>query len=92
MLTVGDKLPRSRSRPSPASTSARSSPTSSQAQLSRQVAGPLRLADGLHLRLPDGDRRVRPAQHDFAERGAQVLGFSTDTHYVHLAWRQHHPT
>jgi alkyl hydroperoxide reductase subunit AhpC len=28
---------------------------------------------------------------DFAERGAQLLGFSTDTHYVHLAWRQHHP-
>ena len=30
-------------------------------------------------------------QRDFAERGAQVLGFSTDTEYVHLAWRQHHP-
>ncbi|HXU70592.1 MAG TPA: peroxiredoxin [Polyangia bacterium] len=28
---------------------------------------------------------------DFAERGAQLLGFSTDTHFVHLAWRQHHP-
>ena len=28
---------------------------------------------------------------DFAERGAQLLGFSTDTHYVHLAWRQQHP-
>ena len=28
---------------------------------------------------------------DFAERGTQLLGFSTDTHYVHLAWRQHHP-
>lgn len=28
---------------------------------------------------------------DFAERGAQLLGFSTDTHYVHLAWRQSHP-
>ena len=30
-------------------------------------------------------------QRDFAERGAQLLGFSTDTHYVHLAWRQQHP-
>src|SRR6478735_1648117 len=30
-------------------------------------------------------------QRDFTERGAQLLGFSTDTHYVHLAWRQHHP-
>jgi lipoyl-dependent peroxiredoxin subunit C len=28
---------------------------------------------------------------DFAERDAQVLGVSTDTHYVHLAWRTHHP-
>lgn len=28
---------------------------------------------------------------DFAERGAQVLGVSTDTHYVHLAWRRQHP-
>lgn len=28
---------------------------------------------------------------DFRERGAEVLGVSTDTHYVHLAWRQHHP-
>ena len=26
-----------------------------------------------------------------AERDAQVLGVSTDTHYVHLAWRQQHP-
>jgi peroxiredoxin (alkyl hydroperoxide reductase subunit C) len=28
---------------------------------------------------------------DFAGRGAQVLGASIDTHYVHLAWRQQHP-
>jgi len=28
---------------------------------------------------------------DFADRDAQVLGASTDTHYVHLAWRQQHP-
>ncbi|MCL2179359.1 MAG: peroxiredoxin [Proteobacteria bacterium] len=27
----------------------------------------------------------------FKERGAQLLGVSTDTHYVHLAWRQNHP-
>ena len=30
-------------------------------------------------------------QADFHERDAQVLGFSTDTHYVHLAWRDQHP-
>jgi len=28
---------------------------------------------------------------DFAGRSAQVLGASTDTHYVHLAWRTSHP-
>jgi peroxiredoxin (alkyl hydroperoxide reductase subunit C) len=28
---------------------------------------------------------------DFAARGAQVLGASCDTHYVHLAWRRQHP-
>lgn len=28
---------------------------------------------------------------DFADREAQVLGASTDTHYVHLAWRNQHP-
>ena len=28
---------------------------------------------------------------EFAERGAQLLGVSTDTHFVHLAWRRDHP-
>ena len=28
---------------------------------------------------------------DFADREAQVLGASTDTHFVHLAWRNNHP-
>lgn len=28
---------------------------------------------------------------DFQDRGAQVLGASTDTHFVHLAWRESHP-
>jgi peroxiredoxin (alkyl hydroperoxide reductase subunit C) len=28
---------------------------------------------------------------DFQDRDAQVLGASTDTHFVHLAWRQQHP-
>jgi peroxiredoxin (alkyl hydroperoxide reductase subunit C) len=27
---------------------------------------------------------------DFADRDAQVLGASTDTHFVHLAWRRQH--
>jgi peroxiredoxin (alkyl hydroperoxide reductase subunit C) len=28
---------------------------------------------------------------DFLDLGAQVLGMSTDTQYVHLAWRRDHP-
>jgi peroxiredoxin (alkyl hydroperoxide reductase subunit C) len=28
---------------------------------------------------------------DFRQRDAQLLGASTDTHYVHLAWRNSHP-
>jgi len=28
---------------------------------------------------------------DFKQRRAQVLGASTDTHFVHLAWRNQHP-
>src|SRR5437660_12919389 len=28
---------------------------------------------------------------EFRDRDAQVLGFSTDTHFVHLAWRKQHP-
>jgi len=28
---------------------------------------------------------------DFRDRDAQVLGVSTDTHFVHLAWRKAHP-
>ncbi|MGH9938861.1 MAG: peroxiredoxin [Blastocatellia bacterium] len=28
---------------------------------------------------------------DFTDRDAQVLGASTDTHFVHLAWRNEHP-
>src|SRR5260370_14372059 len=28
---------------------------------------------------------------DFGDRDAVVLGVSTDTHYVHLAWRKSHP-
>ena len=27
---------------------------------------------------------------DFEDRDARVLGFSTDTHFVHLAWRKNH--
>ena len=28
---------------------------------------------------------------EFTDKGAQLVGASTDTEYVHLAWRQNHP-
>lgn len=28
---------------------------------------------------------------EFEDRGAQLLGGSTDSEFVHLAWREHHP-
>jgi lipoyl-dependent peroxiredoxin subunit C len=32
------------------------------------------------------------ARHgEFVARGAKLLGASTDSQYVHLAWREHHP-
>jgi peroxiredoxin (alkyl hydroperoxide reductase subunit C) len=31
------------------------------------------------------------ANRDFLDRDAQLLGMSTDSEFVHLAWRQHHP-
>lgn len=30
-------------------------------------------------------------EREFADREAQLLGVSTDTHFVHLAWRKDHP-
>ncbi|NUP12011.1 MAG: peroxiredoxin [Polyangiaceae bacterium] len=30
-------------------------------------------------------------EREFSMREAQVLGISTDTHFVHLAWRNQHP-
>jgi len=30
-------------------------------------------------------------EREFADRGAQLIGASTDSEYVHLAWREHHP-
>ncbi|CAM2064794.1 Alkyl hydroperoxide reductase C [Sulfidibacter corallicola] len=29
-------------------------------------------------------------EEDFADRDTQILGISTDTHFVHLAWRKDH--
>jgi alkyl hydroperoxide reductase subunit AhpC len=54
------------------------------------VEGHLLLAEGLHLRLPDRDRRLRQAGH--AVRGARrgPLGGSTDNEFSKLGWRRDH--
>ena len=56
----------------------------------REVARPLRLAEGFHLRLPDRDRRLRRAAARFRRPRRPVLGVSTDSDFVHLAWRNYH--
>ena len=53
------------------------------------MEGRLLLAEGLHLRVPDRDRRVRQARTASSrDRDAQVYGVSTDSEFVHLAWRK----
>ena len=48
------------------------------------------LAQGLHLRLPDRDRGFGKLDGDFKDRDAQVFGVSTDSEFVHPAWRKNH--
>ena len=59
-------------------------------ELSRQVEDHLLLAEGLHLRLPDRDRRLRQARRQFEERDAVLLGGSTDNEFSKLGWRRDH--
>jgi len=42
------------------------------------------------FRLPHRDRGLRQAQPEFQDRDAQFSAASTDSEFVHLAWRQHH--
>ena len=92
MLTIGDPFPRSPQPPSSATSPARSSREITGPELPRQVEGRLLLAEGLHVRLPDRDRRVRqarPATSPTATRRCSAC--SIDSEYVHLAWRNDHP-
>ena len=88
MLTVGDKLP---ALTVPVQQGMRALPAGETIDLGRdqrQVEDPVLLAEGLHLRLPDRDRRLWRAEEDFADRDAVLIGASTDTDYVHFAWRK----
>ena len=91
MLTIGDKFP-SFDLKAVVSTDARTAFKAYQRQeRRRQVEGRVLLAEGLHLRLPDRDRRLRQAQPATSTTATRVLyGVSTDTEFVHLAWRKNH--
>ncbi len=62
MLTVGDKLPAFRLTSVVGLEKDKEFQEIGHDTLPRQVAGPVLVADGLHLHLPDRDRRVRPPQ------------------------------
>jgi len=53
-----------------------------------KMAGRVLLAQGLHLRVPDGNRGLRQDHKEFSDRGAQLFGVSIDSEFVHLAWRK----
>ena len=55
------------------------------------MAGGLLLAQGLHLRVPDRDRRIRRAPAQLRRGRSGRGGVSIDSEYVHLAWRGNHP-
>ena len=62
MLTVGDKLPAFDLQAVVSLEKGKEFQRDHERELPGQVAGPVLLADGLHLHLPDRDRRVRQAQ------------------------------
>jgi alkyl hydroperoxide reductase subunit AhpC len=91
MLTVGDKLPpfsltavTSLEAGGEFSTVAESSHPGKWLVL---FAWPMDFTFVCPTEIAEFGRRER----DFADRGAQLLGFSGDTHWVHLAWRKQHP-
>jgi peroxiredoxin (alkyl hydroperoxide reductase subunit C) len=91
MLTVGDKLPRF---------NLKAVVGSEQGKEFRDITGESFAGKWLVLFFwPMDFTFVCPTEiagfgkrnQDFTDRDAQILGASTDTHYVHLAWRQQHP-
>ena len=59
MLTIGDKFPSFKLKAAVSLEKGKEFKDITDADYSRQVEGRLLLAEGLHVRLPDGDRRVR---------------------------------
>jgi lipoyl-dependent peroxiredoxin subunit C len=52
------------------------------------MAGPLRLAKDFTFVCPTEIVGFNELNGEFADRDAQLLGLSTDSDFVHLAWRQ----
>ena len=52
----------------------------------RQMEGRVLLAEGFHVRVSDG-AAFGKLNREFADRDAVLYGVSTDSEFVHLAWR-----
>jgi lipoyl-dependent peroxiredoxin subunit C len=91
MLTVGDKLPDFELQAVTSLTSGSEfEPITSESYPGKWLvlfAWPMDFTFICPTEIAEFSRR----NEDFAERDAQVLGVSTDTHFVHLAWRKNHP-
>ena len=91
MLTVGDKLPAFRLQAVVSTEKGKEfqeiTEASSPGKWQVLFFWPMDFTFICPTEIAEFGRRSR----DFADRDAQVLGASTDTHFVHLAWRKDHP-
>ena len=91
MLTVGDKFPAFSLQAAVSREKGKEFKEISDDDVPGQVAGRLLLADGLHVHLPDRDRRVRQAQRRLrGPRRAGARRSAPTTTTSHLAWRNNH--
>ena len=90
MLTVGDKLPSFNLQSVVSLEAGKEFTTITDATYSGKwqvlFFWPMDFTFVCPTEIAEFGRRAR----DFADRDAQVLGASTDTHFVHLAWRKDH--
>jgi peroxiredoxin (alkyl hydroperoxide reductase subunit C) len=90
MLTVGDRLPEFRLQAAVSTQSGREfSEITSDAYPGKWLVlffWPMDFTFVCPTEVAEFGRRFQ----DFADRDAQVLGASCDTHFVHLAWRRDH--
>ena len=54
------------------------------------MEGRILLAERFHFRVPTEIASFGRLNEEFADRDAVVYGVSTDSEFVHLAWRQNH--